>query len=36
MKTDDLQSHVHPFTRETGIYCKAMAPRGCSEDSGEA
>jgi len=35
-KTDDLQSHVHPLTGETGTCHKAMAPRGHSRDSGKA
>ena len=36
MRRHVLQSCVHPLTGETGIHCKAMAPRGCSGDGGEA
>jgi len=36
VKTDDLWSHAHPLTGETGTRCKAMAPRDHSGDGGEA
>jgi len=36
VKMDVLQSCAHPLTGETGIHCKAMAPRGYSRDGGEA